>query len=324
VLRQFPHQVLWAYKRRNLMCGGSIYNSYTIITAAHCCNHFEGGEQFQDQLERTRISAGLINIDDTINGQERSVKSYLIHPDYNATVNHHNNICLLTLDSDLELNDNVKAIALNDKDIGAGTKCNVSGWGTLVAGGDVADILQFVEVYLWSTDQCNKAFENYFTQIDPRAEICAYDELKDSCQGDSGGPFICNGKLAGVVSWGYGCARPDLPGVYTNVKTYVDWIEGNSEAPTTADPTTADPTTVVPTTIDPTTEDPTTEVPTTVAPTTAAPTTAAPTTADPTTDDPTTSEPTTADPATTTSGIECFKPMISMLVCLSFFLCLIF
>ena len=144
VLGQFPHQVLWAYKRRNLMCGGSIYNSYTIITAAHCCNHFEDGEQFQDQLERTRISAGLIDIDDTINGQERSVKSYLIHPDYNETVNHHNDICLLTLDSDLELNDNVKAIALNDEDIGFGTKCNVSGWGTLEVSSSVASNLGII------------------------------------------------------------------------------------------------------------------------------------------------------------------------------------
>ena len=76
---------------------------------------------------------------------------------------------------------------------------------------------------------------------------------KASCQTDSGGSFICNSKLAGVVSWGIGCARPDLPGVYTNVKTYVDWIEGNAVIPTTVAPTRpTDAPTPVPTTVAPT------------------------------------------------------------------------
>ena len=130
VLGQFPYQVLWALEG-NVFCGGSIYNKSTIITAAHCCKVFEEGEQADGLLELTSIIAGRINIDDIVNGQETSIKSYLIHPDYHGSSELHNDICLLTLDDNLVFNDNVKAIALNTDIIDPGTKCIVSGWGTL-------------------------------------------------------------------------------------------------------------------------------------------------------------------------------------------------
>ena len=59
---------------------------------------------------------------------------------------------------------------------------------------------------------------------------CSSNKLiwTEHIQGDSGGPqMIEDGLLIGIVSWGYGCARPGYPGVYTKVSAFVDWISAN-------------------------------------------------------------------------------------------------
>ncbi|CBY08977.1 unnamed protein product [Oikopleura dioica] len=47
---------------------------------------------------------------------------------------------------------------------------------------------------------------------------------KDACQGDSGGPVRMGDDVIGITSWGLGCAQSYLPGVYTDVGFYSDWI----------------------------------------------------------------------------------------------------
>ena len=86
--------------------------------------------------------------------------------------------------------------------------------------------LRKVTVPIVSRTSCNQA---YFNGVTVNMFCAGYAEGgKDSCQGDSGGPMVNPYKqLIGVVSWGVGCARPNLPGVYTRVSRYLTWISTN-------------------------------------------------------------------------------------------------
>ncbi|GIX78729.1 hypothetical protein CDAR_554711 [Caerostris darwini] len=51
-------------------------------------------------------------------------------------------------------------------------------------------------------------------------------------QGDSGGPLLFEFArgyfvLVGIVSFGYKCAEPNFPGVYTRVSSFLPWITQN-------------------------------------------------------------------------------------------------
>ena len=115
-----------------------------------------------------------------------------------------------------------------------GAEAVVSGWGALAPHPNSAHIrqpqhLQDITVTVLSNDKCGEYPKNEITD----KMMCAHRIGKDSCQGDSGGPLVTkqqNGRytLIGVVSWGYGCALPDYPGVYARVSTVLDWIKDNT------------------------------------------------------------------------------------------------
>ena len=107
-------------------CGGSIYNQSTIITAAHCCDRVKDLEVGWEDLT---IVAGELDLLETSGFEQiRHIKSHVIHPGYDPTTLQ-NDICLLTLDTPLEFNENAKSIPLDTVGPISGQNCTVSGWG---------------------------------------------------------------------------------------------------------------------------------------------------------------------------------------------------
>ena len=68
----------------------------------------------------------------------------------------------------------------------------------------------------------------------PASKLISLPPGVDSCSGDSGGPLFSRAKsgkksdplfLTGIVSYGTNLCGVGVPGVYTNVTHYIDWVK---------------------------------------------------------------------------------------------------
>ena len=101
----------------------------------------------------------------------------------------------------------------------------VMGWGATSSGGWSSNTLLEVDVPI--DDSCGSYSNSEITNN----MICAGDGNggEDSCQGDSGGPLIMTNddgeyELIGIVSWGYGWAEAQYPGVYSRIYPRLPWF----------------------------------------------------------------------------------------------------
>merc|ERR1712243_170488 len=230
--------------------GGTILDANTVLSAAHC---FHNGHQ------GVVVVAGSHKRSDNTGVQTSTISKSIYNQDakYNKA-NMDNDIIILKLTTALKFNKNVQPACLPAKTFNAPETSKsmtvVSGWGTLKSGGNLPDILQYVNVPLMTNADCKKTGYEA-TSIKPSTVCAGYKKGgKDSCQGDSGGPLVVpksksddTAIIYGVVSWGAGCASPDLPGVYARVTKFIDWIKKNmnssSGTPSTTPPSSSSSTT---------------------------------------------------------------------------------
>ncbi|CAL4195340.1 unnamed protein product, partial [Meganyctiphanes norvegica] len=228
---ELPYQLSFqdtAFGFQTHFCGASIYNENWAITAAHCVQ----GEDFETPVDLRIVAGELDRSVDEGNEQAIVLSQIIPHPKFGSDHVTHD-IALLRLSEPLVFNDFVQPANLpptqNHTPSG---DCIVSGWGTLEEGGSgLPNILQKVTVGVYTDDECRTAY--WFEEIDETMICAGFPEGgKDACQGDSGGPLVCSDTgsnyLAGVVSWGFGCGKPNYPGVYCDIGYFVDWIQANA------------------------------------------------------------------------------------------------
>ncbi|RZF38122.1 hypothetical protein LSTR_LSTR005483 [Laodelphax striatellus] len=223
-INAYPWMVGLAVKGR-LFCGGTLISDLHVITAAHCVVNISPDKLY------ILISEHNVATRDELTAEVRRVAKVTIHPHYGNTVKYNNDMAIIKLDARVMFRSAAQPACLPPKDLELeGSTAKVVGWGAIKEGGPAATELMETAVTVFSDEECKKIPQFPVKGITSNM-FCAGHKGggHDSCQGDSGGPILVTDSrgryiIAGIVSWGVGCARPNKPGIYTKVANYIDWI----------------------------------------------------------------------------------------------------
>ncbi len=216
-------------------CGGSLIRADWILTAAHC--FYDGSGQQIRFTNDVEILVGLNNLT-AGQGERISVTQVIPHPQYNDfTLD--NDIALMKLSRASQQTPILESDANTIAQLSNGATTTAIGWGTTSYDPpDYPIALHEVDVPYIDTSTCN-AIPTFAGLVTSNMHCAGLPQGgKDTCFGDSGGPLMLDvgGKhrVIGITSWGNGCAEPNLPGVYTKVGNYEDWILTTAPEPSLA------------------------------------------------------------------------------------------
>jgi len=243
-------------------CGGTLINTWFILTAAHChtSEHKITLAVLGEWDVITDPDCTVGNKCDNPTAQRREVERVIVHHGYNKLRNI-NDIALVKMTRDIQLNRFVQlaCLPLPEYDLPSfyhnpvGQTATVTGWGEsgradnrfqnqvdlLVEYGVTTARLQKGRIQIQPRENCNKAYKKSSVTT---SHLCAGGGRShtDSCRGDSGGGLMVDSGdhpgqsqgnvhvLVGVVSYGTRLCG-DSPSVYTKVDQFIPWIKENME-----------------------------------------------------------------------------------------------
>ncbi|XP_074983470.1 transmembrane protease serine 11C-like [Caretta caretta] len=201
-------------------CGATLISNTWLLSAAHCFRKANNPRvwtvTFGTLLRPSRM--------------KHFVKAIIVHEKYRYPA-HNYDIAVVKLSKKVDFTNIVHRVCLPDPSqiFPYNSDAVITGWGALSNDGSSSNVLREATVKLIDSNTCNRR-EVYDGVITPGMLCAGYLEGGvDACQGDSGGPLVSPDLrgmwyLAGIVSWGDECAKPNKPGVYTRVTYYRDWI----------------------------------------------------------------------------------------------------